>query len=610
MTIAAWTVVFIVFSMLALLAVGKLRADLAALSMAALLGLAQLIGLGVLGKPGDMGAVAKILTGFGQPVVVTLLGLFILTACLEKTGISRLMARLLLRLSRGSEAALIGLFAAAAAFLSLFMNNIAAGALLLPGALEAARLSKTRPSRLLMPVSYGTLLGGVATYFTTANIIVSDLLPLANPPQPHLDVLAFTPTGGLIALAGILFLALSGKRLLPEHEPTLSLLDQRPTGSELEDAYQLAERLWRVRLLPGSPLAGQTLAMLGLGERLGVAAVAALRGGRLIFPISPQLTLLTDDVLWVVGRAERITPLRADGAAVDETHEHITTLGLTFLEIILSPRSAALGRTLKELNFRSASGFTAIALLRSGRSTRTNVADMPLEMGDSLLIVGEPHNLRRLRANPLFIVLESNPSDRPINRNRALLSAGIVAAAVAAAIAGAPVYLAMLCAGLLVVLMGLMNMEEATRAIEWQAIFLIAGMYAVSTAMVNTGLAGLVGDGMVRLVAPLGPLGLAAGAFLLSMALTQLMGGQVTALVTGPVAISAAISLGANPQAVAVAAAIGCSMAFFTPVAHPVNMLMIGPANYTFADFFRVGWRLALVSFVFLLLGMKLFWGM
>jgi sodium-dependent dicarboxylate transporter 2/3/5 len=141
-------------------------------------------------------------------------------------------------------------------------------------------------------------------------------------------------------------------------------------------------------------------------------------------------------------------------------------------------------------------------------------------------------------------------------------------------------------------------------------IFLIAGMYSVSLAMVHTGLAGMIGEAMVRLVTPFGPLGLAAGAYLLSALLTQVMGGQVTALVTGPVTISAAISLGVNPQAIAVAAAIGCSACFIFPLAHPVNVLILSPGGYTFGDFFKIGWRLTLISFVILLAGMALFWGL
>ncbi len=610
MSEAAWFVLIALAIVLALVSASKVRADLAALGLAAVLGLAQYAGLSVLGEVGQSSSAARAIAGFGQPVVITLLSLFIITRCLEKTGVTNLLARALLRVGAGSETRLITLFAGATAFLSMFMNNLAAGALLLPSALEASRRTGVKPSKLLIPVSFGSLLGGMATYFTTANIIVSDLLVIANPPQAALGVLDFTPVGGLIAVSGILFLALMGRRLLPDREPSLSLAQMRPTGSELEEVYGVGDRLWRARVLKDGALAGRTLIEAAFGERLGVAAVAISRGSRLIFPLSPNQVLVPGDVLWIIGRTERVSQLGEQGMQLNETHDHVSELGLSFVEILLAPRSTAEGHTLKEIDFRHRFGFTAIALMRKGRSFRTNVADFQLESGDSLLMAGQPQSLRRLRSNPNFIVLEPSPADQPVQRREALLAVGVVLGAIAASIAGVPVYLAMLAGAVLVILSGLLTIEEATRTVEWQALFLIAGIYAVSLAMVHTGLAATIGAGMVSLVTPLGPLGLAGGTFLLSALLTQVMGGQVTALVTGPVAISAALSLGVDAQAMAIAAAIGCSAGFFTPLAHPVNIMMIGPANYTFGDFFKIGWPLALVCFVMMLVGMRLFWGL
>jgi di/tricarboxylate transporter len=167
----------------------------------------------------------------------------------------------------------------------------------------------------------------------------------------------------------------------------------------------------------------------------------------------------------------------------------------------------------------------------------------------------------------------------------------------------------MLCGALLVIALGLVSMEEAYQAMEWQVIFQIAGMVAISQAMLQTGLSTLIGVEILRLAAPFGALGLAGGGFLLAALLTQVMGGQATALVVGPVMISSALSLGANPQAIAVATAIGCSASFLTPMAHPVNILMMTPGSYRFGDFFKVGWPLMLICFGMLLLGLKVFWG-
>jgi di/tricarboxylate transporter len=283
-----------------------------------------------------------------------------------------------------------------------------------------------------MPVSFGTLLGGGATFFTTANIIVSNLLTTATPPQQPLTMLSFLPTGGLIALAGLLFFWLAGARLLPDHAPDASSA--------------------------------------------------------------------------------------------------------------LSAESESLG---------------------------------------------------------------SIPNPR-----QAMLAVMITLGAVALSIFGLPVYLATLLGAVAAFLSGLVSSDEAYRAIEWQAIVLVGGMYAASTAMVYTGLARLIGEQLLPLAAPFGPLGLAAAAYLLTMLLTQVMGGQVTSLVTGPILISAALASGVDARAIAVATAIGCSAAFLTPIAHPVNMLMLAPGGYRFSDFFRVGWPLTILCFVLLLLGMKLFWGL
>ncbi len=603
-------VIVIVAVPLAFVLMNRLRAEVAALLIAAALGIAQALGLGILGAPNTPTDASKAMSGLGQSVIVTLFSLFIVTRCLDKTGVTRWIARRVLAVSGKSETRLIAALTGTTALLSLVMNNLAAGALLLPSAMDIARRTTIKPSKLLIPVAFGSLLGGVATYFTTANIIVSDLLTTANPPQAPLHILDFTPTGGLIALVGIAFMALIGRRLLPDRDPKPEQMMARRTSAELEEAYRLDERLWEARVPAGCTLVGKTLAEIGIGGRLGLAVVAIWRGQQAIFSPAPTQVIRPQDMLLVVGREERVSQLATEGLQIgrDAKNGHITSRGVSFIEVLPAPHSSTLGQSLKEIGFRRRYGFTAVALLREGRSYRTDVADFKLAVGDAILMVGEQSRIQDLRNNPDFIVLEPDPRGQPINRRQAALSLAIIAGAIVASILGAPVSLSMLVAAILVVLAGLISMEEAYRTMEWSAIFLIAGMYSVSLAMVKTGLADVVGQGVVQLVAPLGPLGLAAGAYLLTALLTQVMGGQVTALVTGPIAISAAITLHTNPQAIAVATAIGCSASFLTPLAHPVNILMIGPGNYRFGDFVKVGWGLTILSFVALLIGMKLFW--
>ncbi|MCL4504970.1 MAG: SLC13 family permease [Chloroflexi bacterium] len=595
-----------------LIAVGanKLRVDIGALIIAVALGIAQVLGIGVLGPANHPADAVQAIAGLGQPVVVTLFSLFIITQGLDKTGVTRVIARRLLAIGGKSETRLIVLFTATSAVLSLVMNNLAAGALLLPSAIDASRRTGIKPSKLLIPVAYGSLLGGSATYFTTANIIASNLLLTATPPQAPLHILDFTPVGGLIAIAGIVYLALFGKRLLPDREPSAEQLVARRTGSELEDMYQLGERLWELEVLPGSQLAGKQLGKTEIGEHLGLAVAAIWRGRQAIFAPPPDQLINVGDILLTVGREERINQMAELGVRIGREQQggYISKQGVSFIEVILAPRSRAEGQSLRELDFRKNYGFTAVALLRGRRSYRTDVGGFKLNAGDSILMVGSRDRLKGLRNNADFIVLEPDQSDQPLNKRHAGLVVSILAIAIGASIIGFPVYLATLAAAIVIVMSGVLSMDDAYHSMQWRAIFLIAGMYAVSIAMVQTGLAVLVGDAVVDLVKPFGPVGLAAGSYLLTAALTQIMGGQVTALVTVPIAISAALSMHTSPQAMAVASAIGCSASFLTPIAHPVNILMIGPGNYRFADFFRVGWVMTVITFIVLVLGMVLFW--
>jgi len=610
MTVNQIILILLIVIPLALVLKNRLRMDTAALLMAAALGAMQAAGMGMIGPAGVPAAALHAVSGFSEPVVMTLLGLFIMIGALEKSGATRWIARQLINLGGKSTPVLIGLFAGTTALMSLIMNNLAAGALLLPAAMEVARRTGIKPSKLLIPVAFGSLLGGSATYFTTANIIMSDLLPIARPPQQPLEFLDFTPTGGLIMLAGIAFLTLAGARLLPDRAPSNAHMITRLTGSELEDIYELGQRLWEAQVQAGSGLSGRSLADMDLGRTLGITVAAVLRSGSSIFSPDPETVLHSGDTLLLVGRADRVAKLTEQGLALcrEAVDEHISQRGVRLVEIVPAPHSTAVGRSLRELEFRKKYHLTVLALRRLQHSHRTDIGDLKLQFGDSLLVVGESEDIARFHDISDFIILETSLSDQPVNRRQAVFVIAVIAAAITASIIGFPIFLCMLAGALFVILARIVTMEEAYRTVEWSAIFLIAGMYAISLAMVETGLADLLGGLMITLVTPIGPLGLAAGAYLLSALLAQFMGGQVTALVTGPIAISAAISMGTDPQAVAVAAALGCSATFLTPMGHPVNLLVMAPGNYTFSDFLRIGWRIFLVSFVMLMLGMLLFW--
>jgi len=608
MTLEMWFVAAVIVIPLALVMSNRWRVDVAAIFMIVVLGLAQYFGYSILGNEKTPGDTLLAISGFSQPVVVTLIGLFILTQTLSHNSVMLWLGQSLAAAGGNSEKRLVFLFTFASALLSLMMNNVAVGALLLPSVIQVTRKAKIRASKLLIPIAFGAALGGMATYFTTANIVLSNLLTAARPPQQALGVLSFAATGGLIAVAGILYITYFGRHLAPSREPGPEQAIARRGSDELENLYSLDERLWEARLSPKSKLAGKTLNQVRIGERFGLAIIAIWRGRHSIFTPDASEKIGIGDVLLIVGREERVNQLRKFGFKIVREMYAISAFDVTLVELILAPHSAYDGKTIKQMNFRRKYGFTVVALMRRGRSFRTDVGDIPLEMGDSLLMIGSPERIRDLRINPDIIILEADPAPRAIPRRRAAISILVFVSAMILALLGLPVYLSVLAAALFAIIIGLLPLQEVYRSIEWQVIFFIAGMYVASLGMVHTGLAALIGNSGLGLIGNTGPLGLAATAFLLSSVLTQFMGSQATAFVVGPIAISAAIHFNTNPQAIAVASAIGCSASFLTPMAHPVNLIMMGPGNYRFGDFFRVGIGLMLIVFLALLAGMILFW--
>ncbi|MCC6169938.1 MAG: SLC13 family permease [Caldilineaceae bacterium] len=610
MTVSQVFVLAVLLIPLTLVFMGRLREDIAALVMAGSLGLAQFYGMGVLGPDHTPEDATKALTGFGTPEVLTLLSLFILTYCLGKYGVTRGIAKNLLKIGGRSESRLIALFATTAAVLSLFMNTLAAGALLLPSALDASRRTGIKPSKLLIPIAYGTMLGGSATYLTTANIIVSGLLPLADPALKPLGFFAFTPTGGVVCIAGLAFLAVMGKYLLPNREPPAAMVSR--TSDELTEVYKLNERLWEVTARLDPPLVGMSLSEMKLGETLGLSILGIRRGRRVIPIYGAQCEVHDNDVLLVVGNEERALQLRNRGYEIDAAtkSDSLEESGTVMADLLVPPRSNVEGKTLRELAFRAKYGFTAVAIWRDNQSHRTDVGNMKLRPGDSILVIGPQDRALDLKHQNDFVIAETTSNTGGYDRNKVILTLSIAVIALTAMFMGMPVELAMMSAAAVILLTGLLSPDEAYGAIKWRAIFLIAGTISVSLAMVQTGLAKMAGDAVVGLAAPFGGIGLVAGTYLLSAALTQIMGGQIAPLVVGPITISAALRLGVNPQAVAVVTAIAGSVSFITPLSHPVNILMIAPANYSFSDFVKSGWILTVVCFVALMLAVPLFWGL
>jgi di/tricarboxylate transporter len=592
LTAQEWILLAICVLAIAAIFGSRLRPDLVAIMVSLSLGITGVLPEG------------EIFAGLSSSVVVTLISIFIITRALEDTGVIREIATRLGRLAGGTERRLVIMLTSSAATLSLVMNNVAAGARLLPAAVRLGRTSRVPLSKLLLPVSFGTLLGGMATYFTTANIILSDLLLKQG--LSGLGFRDFLFTGGLIAVIGIGYMVEVGRHMLPAIETR----DDSLLGGNLFGTYKLGERSWELTVAKDSGLVGQTIGESGIGELHGIVVLALRRGRRSIIGVSPDETIASGDVLLVLGREERVTALCDRGLSLSERGaSDELELGLELAEVVIPPRSRAIGKTLGELQFRTTYKLSALALWRQGRVIRTDVGKTPLEIGDALLVMNIPDRVRRLSRSGDFVVAGSGAA-APTRPQRAWVAVSIFSGVLVAALTGLlPTAEATLAGATAMILAGCIAMDDAYRSIEWRVIFLVAGMLPIGIAMTETGLASRGAMLLGTALAGAHPLVLAAVMFGVTVLVTQVIGGQVSALLVGPIAIQLAIESGIAPQAMAMAVAIGASTAFLTPIAHPVNVLMMGTGGYRGSDFLKVGSGMTAVTLAMLIVGLWLFWG-
>ena len=589
MPVSMIALIIILLTAVVLLLANRLRPDVIALGVALALGLTGVV------TPEES------MSGFSHPAVLTLIALFVITQGLTKRGATRLITTALSRLGRGDETRLLVGTMVGGAFLSLFMNNVAAAAVLLPPVSDAAARAKVPPARLMMPLAFATCLGGMTTLLTTGNLVVSAALQAAGY-RPY-GLLDFLLVGFPIVLAGVLYMVTVGRRLLSGLGEADALAAPEPP-SELTVQYALRERLVQYRIGPDAALAGQTLQASGLGERLGLTVLAVLRRGRFIWSPAPEEVLRLDDALVVVGRADRTAQLAGPGMSAeppDAAMRELSEGGPAWLEVVLPPRSRYAGQTLRELGFRGRYEANVVAVWHEGRSVRTDVANLSLQYGDALLIHAGPRSLGLLRRDPELLVLRSEQPER-LNPAGAALSAVIFAATLlVAAVGWLPPTEAMMLGFLATVLTRRISMEEAYRAIDWRVIFVVAGMLPLSIGMIRTGLGAEVGRVAVAALSGFGPLAVAAGLLGVTLLLSQALSSQVVAVVMAPIAIGAARALGADPRAMAMIVALSSGAAFLTPTAHPVNLLVMGAGNYRASDYARVGFGLAVVVSIVIL---------
>lgn len=588
-------------SALALFLSGRLPADLVALLVVVALGLT-----GVL-------TTQEAFSGFSRSAVITIIAIFVLTEALERTGVTEQVGGILSRIGGKSELQLIISVMVAGAFLSFFMNNIAAAAVLLPAATGAAKKAHVRLSKILIPLAFSTILGGAATLFTTSNIVLNSIL------RDHdiggFSLVDFLPVGLPIAVFGILYIALVGRRSLPGDSPIERTVAPDATRrSDLIEAYKLDQKLFRARVPDNSFLTGKKLSECTLREDFGVNVVAIERGGKKLLDLSPDTKIRRGDTLVLEGdeddfRERDVKPFMEYLPDVDWKESDLESQTVEVFEAMLAPRSRLIGRTLRSIHFREKYGVSALAIWHGDKEIFIGIADVPLRFGDALLLQGPREKLAVLRDDPDIILLMGKDDAEMTVHGRGWAALAIFAVTLLLALLLPDLTGAIMLGGALAMVVArIISIEQAYSSIGWKTVFLVAGMLPMGIALTKTNAAGITAVAIVDVFGGHGPMILVAGLFIVSASFTQLVNGAVAATIIGPIAIQIAQQAGVDPRGVIMGVAMGASMAFMTPLSHAVNVLVMSPGGYCFKDYFKIGLPLTALLFVVAMIFLRLFW--
>jgi di/tricarboxylate transporter len=551
-------------------------------------------------------------SGFSSPAVLTVWAVFIVSGGLFHTGVANLLGDRLLKIAGSSPRRLVGLIMATVGVMSGVMNNVGATAVLMPAVVSISRKARVSASKLLMPLAFGSLLGGMTTLIgTPPNILVSDVLSQAG--YEPFSLLDFAPIGLVALVLGVIYMAFIGLRRLPE-QTAVEMMASTGEHVDLVDSYRLGERLFRARIPAGSHLVGQRLAESGLREEFELTVIGLERRGKVSLGLDKDTVLQRGDVLLIEGMVDNLVWAEATGwvdvqpeVGVEDHDLQSEVVGIA--EVLLAPRSGLVGKTLADILFREKFSLTVLAILRDGRPRRTGLVDLPLRFGDTLLVQGPRQKIRILQREPDFVVMGDVEVAPVVRARKAPVAVGLLVLMLVPVIAGwLPIAASALLAGILMVLTGCLTMDEAYQSIEWKAVFLVAGTLPLGIAMQETGTAEYLAGFLVDTLGGLHPLALLAGFYILTNLLTQFMSNAASTMLIAPIAIGAAQQIGSEPYALLMTIAVAASAGFLTPVAHQSNVLVMGPGGYRFGDYFKSGLPLDLLAFVVTVLIVPLIW--
>jgi di/tricarboxylate transporter len=595
---------------------GKIRIDVSALLVMVLL---------ILLEPWTRVTPELGLSGFANPATLTVLAMFVLSEGVRRTGVIRAIGRELIQLTGDDEtkqlAATIGL----AGPLAGFVNNTPVVAILMPMVVDIAERTGTSPSRLLIPLSYAAMLGGMLTVIgTSPNILASDIS--ARLLDRPFTMFEFTALGAIVLAAGAVYLLTAGRHLIPERI--------RPGESRIE-RYGLADYLGEVKVDEESALAGVPVKEIGEETGLDITVVRILRDGReLTGGLRHRRVRPGDSLLVRADSAALAEILEFDGVTApsagedgeeeeaeepppaaslhgDETEEgeEDDPDPLHLVEVVVLPNTPLVGRSLRQLRFRQRYGGTVLGIHRRGRPVDRELSGVALQGGDALLIEADTETVERLATDRSLIL--GQDVERPDYRtSRVLPALGIVAAVVSLAALGVvPIVVAALAGMVAMVLTGCLEPSEVYEAVDWNVIFLLAGVIPLGIALERTGGASFLAEFLIPLADVVPVLVFAAVFYMVTAILTEILTNVASLVLMAPVAVDTAVRIGADPFSFLLLVTFAASCSLMTPVGYQTNLMVFDAGGYRFSDFLRVGVPLQVLLAAVTTVGIATIWG-